>query len=39
MIKHKVGGAISDNGRVLGEEAPTESLIELQILKIRTNVK
>jgi len=27
------------NGRVLGEEALTESLIELQILKISTNVK
>lgn len=30
---------ISDNGLVLGEEALTECLIELQNLKISTNVK
>ncbi len=30
---------ISANGRVLGEEALTESLIELQNLKYSTNVK
>jgi hypothetical protein len=33
------GHSIAYNGRVLGEEALTESSIELQMFKISTNVK
>jgi len=35
----KTPRSIGDNGRVLGEEALTECLIELQMFKISTNVK